>query len=80
MEEKLLYKIYVTGHVQGVGFRWSAAREARNYGLNPDHSKCASLFILIIFNATDSKSVYFENLTPGNNCSISMDPSAPGCA
>jgi acylphosphatase len=30
MEEKLLYKIYITGHVQGVGFRWSAANEARN--------------------------------------------------
>jgi acylphosphatase len=30
MEEKLLYKIHVMGHVQGVGFRWSAIREARN--------------------------------------------------
>jgi acylphosphatase len=30
MEEKLLYKIHVSGHVQGVGFRWNAAREARN--------------------------------------------------
>jgi acylphosphatase len=30
MEEKLLYKIYITGHVQGVGFRWSAANEARS--------------------------------------------------
>jgi acylphosphatase len=33
MEEKLLYKIHVTGHVQGVGFRWNAAREARNLDL-----------------------------------------------
>jgi acylphosphatase len=30
MEKKLLYKILITGHVQGVGFRWSAANEARN--------------------------------------------------
>jgi acylphosphatase len=30
METKLLYKIHVSGHVQGVGFRWSAVREARN--------------------------------------------------
>ncbi len=30
MDEKKLYKILVTGHVQGVGFRWSAANEARN--------------------------------------------------
>ena len=27
-ESKLLYKILVTGYVQGVGFRWSAVREA----------------------------------------------------
>jgi acylphosphatase len=30
MEEKVLFRILVTGHVQGVGFRWSAANEARN--------------------------------------------------
>jgi len=30
MEDNLLYKIYITGRVQGVGFRGSAAREARN--------------------------------------------------
>jgi acylphosphatase len=33
MEEKQLFKIHVTGRVQGVGFRWSAAREARNHGI-----------------------------------------------
>jgi acylphosphatase len=33
MEEKLLYKIYITGRVQGVGFRWSAANEAKNIGI-----------------------------------------------
>lgn len=33
MEEKLLYKIHVTGWVQGVGFRWGAASEARNRGI-----------------------------------------------
>lgn len=33
MEEKLLYKIYISGQVQGVGFRWSAASEARNLGI-----------------------------------------------
>jgi acylphosphatase len=34
IREKLLYKISVTGKVQGVGFRWSAANEAKNRGIN----------------------------------------------
>jgi acylphosphatase len=34
MEEKVLYKINISGRVQGVGFRWSAAREARLRGIN----------------------------------------------
>jgi acylphosphatase len=34
MKEKLQNKIHVTGHVQGVGFRWNAAREARDLGIN----------------------------------------------
>jgi acylphosphatase len=34
MEEKRLYKITVKGHVQGVGFRWSAFRQATDLGLN----------------------------------------------
>lgn len=33
MDNKLLYKILVTGRVQGVGFRWSAATEAKNLGI-----------------------------------------------
>jgi acylphosphatase len=33
MANKLLYKIHVTGRVQGVGFRWNAANEARNRGI-----------------------------------------------
>ena len=33
MEEKLHYKIHVSGHVQGVGFRWNASREARSRGI-----------------------------------------------
>jgi acylphosphatase len=34
MEEKLLYKISISGRVQGVGFRWNAANEARHLGIN----------------------------------------------
>jgi acylphosphatase len=34
MEKKMLYKICVTGRVQGVGFRWSASNEAKNRGIN----------------------------------------------
>jgi acylphosphatase len=33
MEEKLLYKIHVRGRVQGVGFRYSTIRAARNHGI-----------------------------------------------
>jgi acylphosphatase len=33
MDKKLLYKIHVSGYVQGVGFRWSAAREAKRHGI-----------------------------------------------
>ena len=33
MDEILLYKIHVMGHVQGVGFRWRASGEARNLGI-----------------------------------------------
>jgi acylphosphatase len=33
MEDKQLYRIHVRGHVQGVGFRWSAAREAQKRGI-----------------------------------------------
>ena len=46
MEEKLLYKIHVTGYVQGVGFRWRTEREAASLGIKgfvrnmPDGSVC----------------------------------------
>jgi acylphosphatase len=33
MNQKLLYKIHVSGFVQGVGFRWSTVREARKRGI-----------------------------------------------
>jgi acylphosphatase len=33
MAEKILYRIVVKGRVQGVGFRWNAAREARLRGI-----------------------------------------------
>ncbi len=46
MVEKLLFKIHITGRVQGVGFRWSAVNEALNRGIKgfvrnvPDGSVC----------------------------------------
>lgn len=33
VENRILYRIHVTGMVQGVGFRWSAAREAWKLGV-----------------------------------------------
>lgn len=33
MDDKICFKIQVKGHVQGVGFRWSASREARSMGI-----------------------------------------------
>ena len=33
MENKVLYKIRIHGFVQGVGFRYNAAREARSRGI-----------------------------------------------
>jgi acylphosphatase len=34
MNKRLLYRISVKGRVQGVGFRWSAAREASMLDIN----------------------------------------------
>lgn len=34
MSKKVLYRIIVRGRVQGVGFRWNAAKEARLRGIN----------------------------------------------
>jgi len=33
MEEKVLYKIQVSGYVQGVGFRYCSVREAKRLGI-----------------------------------------------
>lgn len=33
MQERQLYKINVSGRVQGLGFRYNAAKEARNHGI-----------------------------------------------
>jgi len=33
LEKQLLYRIHVSGLVQGVGFRWSTAREASRLGI-----------------------------------------------
>ncbi|MDX9947792.1 MAG: acylphosphatase [Bacteroidales bacterium] len=32
-DEKLQYRIHVTGYVQGVGFRWRTVREAASRGI-----------------------------------------------
>jgi len=33
-EERVLYKIHARGRVQGVGFRWNSAREAKSRGIS----------------------------------------------
>ena len=33
MNNRLLYKIHITGRVQGVGFRWNVALAARSRGI-----------------------------------------------
>jgi acylphosphatase len=48
MEEKLHYRIKVSGQVQGVGFRWNAAVQARIHGIKG-----------LVKNLTDG-SVYLE--------------------
>jgi acylphosphatase len=33
MDNKIHYKIHISGHVQGVGYRWSCVNEARKRGI-----------------------------------------------
>jgi Acylphosphatases len=61
MTERLLYKIHVTGRVQGVGFRWNAANEARSLGITG-----------YIKNLSDG-SVYIEAEGSGENLKVFVE-------
>ena len=82
MEEKLHYKIHISGHVQGVGFRWAAVREARNIGINGFVQNLSDGRVYIEAEGTpDQLNVFVDwcKRGPGFSVvdSVNVDPSTP---
>ena len=82
MEEKLHYKIHISGHVQGVGFRWSAAREARDIGIKGFVQNLSDGRVYIEAEGTSEQLNIFVDWCkrgPGFSIvdSINVDPSPP---
>jgi acylphosphatase len=82
MEEKLHYKIHISGRVQGVGFRWSALREARNIGINGFVQNLSDGTVYIEAEGTaEQLNIFVEwcKRGPGFSVvdSVNVDPSSP---
>ncbi|HNR40986.1 MAG TPA: acylphosphatase [Bacteroidales bacterium] len=78
--EKVLYKIYVRGRVQGVGFRYSAVRAANHHGITGFVKNMPDGSVYMEAEGTEKELLDFIEWCrngPGHVGSLTIDPYPP---